>query len=338
MRIPDELSCHKHGERLVPGEAEDSHDWRELTCPSGCSTPVISGIPRFVGSANYASGFGLQWNAFRKTQLDSYTGTTISRDRLEKCLGGSLEVLRGKSVIEVGCGAGRFTEVMLAEGARVFACDLSQAVEANYDNCHHWPGYFVCQADARRIPAAPHAFDFVICIGVIQHTPNPEETIESLSRYLRPGGMLVIDHYAPGYPANFVQRALRRLLIHLPPRLAKAPALGLALALLPLHRLTWKHRRGWWRLRAPLLKHSPLVDYHDAYAQLGDHLLADLSVLYTHDTLTHYYKHLLTTDQIASCLESCGLTELNVSYGGNGVEARAKMPVSAVGQEAGVAD
>ena len=59
--------------------------------------------------------------------------------------------MRGKNVLEVGCGAGRFTEVMLAAGARVFACDLSSAVEANYANCNSWPEYFVCQADARGI-------------------------------------------------------------------------------------------------------------------------------------------------------------------------------------------
>jgi 2-polyprenyl-3-methyl-5-hydroxy-6-metoxy-1,4-benzoquinol methylase len=309
-----------------------------LTCQEGCSVIIARGIPRFVDSKNYASAFGLQWNAFKKTQLDSYTGTTISYDRLTRCLGGALEILRGTSVLEVGCGAGRFTELMLGAGARVLACDLSEAVEANYENCRGWADYFVCQADARRIPVAPHSFDFVICLGVIQHTPDPEETIAALATYVRPGGTLVIDHYAPGYPANFLQRNLRRLFIRLPSRIAKSTALGVARALLPLHRLTWKYQRGWWRLRAPLLKHSPLVDYHDAYAQLGHQLLADWSVLDTHDTLTDYYKHLRTTEQIASCLESCGLTELEVSYGGNGVEARAKMPVSAIGQVPGLAD
>lgn len=327
MQLPNELRCLNHGlppqAGAVDGRVEDS---AALTCTAGCVIPVVQNIPRFVEASNYASGFGLQWNAFRKTQLDSYTGTTISKDRLTRCLGGSLEVLNGKSVLEVGCGAGRFTEIMLAAGARVFACDLSAAVEANYANCHDRPGYFVCQADARAIPVAPNAFDFVVCLGVIQHTPSPEETITALTRYVRPGGMLAIDHYAPGYPANFLQRNLRRVFIRLPPRIAKAIALGIARALLPLHRITWKPRRGLWRLRAPLLKHSPLVDYHDFYAQLGEKLLSDWSILDTHDTLTDYYKHLRTTDQIEACLRACGMDGLEVSYGGNGVEARAKMP------------
>lgn len=328
MHVPTELRCLEHDQHLIAADGAGQVDTSAmLTCPAGCSIPVVQGIPRFVDSANYAAAFGLQWKAFRKTQLDSYTGVTISKDRLTRCLGGSLEVIRGKSVLEVGCGAGRFTEVMLAAGARVFACDLSQAVEANYENCHHWPDYFVCQADARRLPVEPHSFDFVVCLGVIQHTPSPEETISALARYVRAGGTLVIDHYAPGYPSNFLQRNLRRVLIRLPARIAKRAALSLARALLPLHRLTWKNRRGFWRLRAPLLKHSPLIDYHDMYGQLGDRLLAEWSVLDTHDTLTDYYKHLRTTKEIEECLRSCDLIDIEVSSGGNGVEARGRMPV-----------
>jgi SAM-dependent methyltransferase len=285
-------------------------------------------VPRFVESSNYAAGFGLQWKHFSRTQLDSDTGTTISKDRLTRCVGGSLEILKDKSVLEVGCGSGRFTEVMLAAGAKVFACDLSEAVEANYENCADAENYFVCQADLRQLPVEPHSFDVVVCIGVIQHTPSPEETIQSLSSYVKPGGRLVIDHYAPGYSQNFLQRNLRRVLIRLPASVAKPMALMLARLLLPVHRLSWTNGRGSGRYRRFLLQHSPLVDYYDAYRELGTRRLSQWSVLDTHDTLTDYYKHLRTTEQIVESLKSCGLVDIEVSYGGNGVEARAKMPVS----------
>jgi len=325
MYLPPQLVCPEHLESLTPrGEGEG--DVTALVCPRGCRFPVVKRIPRFVGPDSYASGFGLQWNSFRRTQLDSHTGTTISRDRLTRCLGGSLGELSNKSVLEVGCGAGRFTELLLAAGARVLACDLSSAVEANYANCGGSPDYFVCQADALRLPVEPRAFDFVLCLGVIQHTPDPEATMRALAGYVGPGGALVIDHYSHDYPRNFAQRNLRRLLISLPARVAKPLALGLARALLPLHRLTWTNRRGTRRLRRRLLMHSPLIDYHEAYPQLGAELLSEWSVLDTHDSLTDHYKHLRTTEEIEACLRSCGLVELEVSYGGNGVEARGRMP------------
>jgi SAM-dependent methyltransferase len=327
-----ELSCLEHALALAADGGEMSRS-SALTCKEGCRVPVVNGVPRFVDSANYAAAFGLQWNAFRKTQLDSYTGTTISKDRLTRVLGGSLEVLQRKSVLEVGCGAGRFTEVLLAAGARVFACDLSNAVEANYENCRHFPNYLVCQADARQIPVLPNSFDFVLCLGVIQHTPSPEETIAALASYVKPGGMLVLDHYSDRYPQNFLQRNLRRLLIRLPSSLAKPLTLGLARTLLSLHRLSRKNLRGVWRLRVPLLKHSPLFDYYDIFPELGDKLIAEWSILDTHDALTDYYKNLRTRDEIEAYLRSSGLTELEVDYVGMNVEARGRM-TAAAGREA----
>ena len=315
MNLPPELRCPNHHQPLTAGAS--------VACPDGCTIPIINNIPRFVSTDNYADAFGRQWNKFRKTQLDSHTGTTISRDRLERCLGGSLEVIKGKSVLEVGCGAGRFTEVMLKAGARVFACDLSSAVEANYANCRELSSdYFVCQADALKLPLAPGSFDFVVCLGVIQHTPSPEQTIAALARYVRAGGTLAIDHYPPDYPLTRSRAVTRKLLLKLPPRLAHELALTLARVLVPVHRLTWNNRRGVWRVRRWLARYSPLVDYYGVFS-ITPELLAEWAILDTHDTLTDYYKHLRSEAQIEQSLRACGFSRVQVWRGGNGVEARA---------------
>jgi 2-polyprenyl-3-methyl-5-hydroxy-6-metoxy-1,4-benzoquinol methylase len=316
MKLPAQLRCIDH-------ELPLSEAGSDLTCAQGCIFPIVNGIPRFVSSENYANAFGRQWNKFRKTQLDSHTGATISRDRLQRCLGGSLDVIRGKSVLEVGCGAGRFTEVMLKAGAQVVACDLSSAVEANYENCRQLSeDYFVCQANALELPVAPKSFDFVVCLGVIQHTPSPEQTIAALARYVRPGGTLAIDHYPPDYPLTRSRAITRSLLLKLPPRVAHHLALTLARVLVPVHRLTWNNRRGVWRVRVWLAKHSPLVDYYGEFA-IKSELLAEWAILDTHDTLTDYYKHLRSEAQIEQSLRACGFSRVQVWRGGNGVEARA---------------
>jgi 2-polyprenyl-3-methyl-5-hydroxy-6-metoxy-1,4-benzoquinol methylase len=320
MNLPAELRCIDHQQRLISGGADHP---AELKCESGCRVPIVQGIPRFVSSESYASAFGRQWKTFRKTQLDSHTGTTISRDRLQRCLGGAINILKGKSVLEVGCGAGRFTEVMLAAGARVFACDLSSAVEANYENCRHiGPNYFICQADALKIPVAPRSFDFVVCLGVIQHTPSPEATIAALARYVRSGGTLALDHYPPDYPLTRSRAITRKILLKLPPRLAHQLALTLARLLVPIHRLTWNNRRGVWRVRRWLAKHSPLVDHYGVFS-IQPELLAEWAILDTHDTLTDHYKHLRSEAQIEQSLRACGFSRVQVWRGGNGVEARA---------------
>src|SRR4030095_5093768 len=53
----------------------------QLSCDGGHHFPIVSGIPRFVPATTYADHFGEQWKRYRLTQLDSYTGIPISRDR-----------------------------------------------------------------------------------------------------------------------------------------------------------------------------------------------------------------------------------------------------------------
>ena len=313
--------CPNHGTTLIPQS-------ERFECLDGCIFPLIYSIPRFVPQDNYASSFGLQWNEYRTTQLDSHTGLTISRDRLTRLLGGSLDVVNGKKILEAGCGAGRFSEILLEAGAHLHAVDLSTAVEANYANCRHFPHYSVCQASILELPFAPEQFDIVICIGVIQHTPNPEETMTALCRQVKPGGMLVIDHYTYGYAATLSRRLLRSVLLKMPGNIALSSCRTLTTCLWPLHRGFWHTRTlpliG--RLRHRFLRLSPLVDYHDAYPQLGPERLKIWATLDTHDTLTDYYKHLRSTDEIRETLSSLGMDTIETAYAGNGVEARAFKP------------
>jgi len=328
MRIPPEVRCLVHGEPLaLQGGFANSQEVEHATalaCRSGCSVPVVRGIPRFVPSEDYAAAFGWQWKRFRRSQLDSYSGTTISRDRLTRCLGGSVDVVRGKAVLEAGCGAGRFTEILLDAGARVVAADLSSAVEANYANHGSARGCFVCQADIRDLPVAPRSFDVVICLGVIQHTPDPERTIAALADYVKPGGLLAIDHYARNYPATWSRRVMRALLLRLPPEQALHVALGITRSLLPVHRALWHRQRGFARLRRYLGRVSPVVDYYDAYPELRPDLLSEWALLDTHDTVTDRYKHCRDPEEIRATLDALGLSNVEVCAAGNGVEARAR--------------
>ena len=98
----------------------------------GSKFKIINKIPRFVSEENYTSAFGVQWNHYRKTQLDSYTGVPISEVRLKRCIGEEIfSNLKGKTILEAGCGAGRFTEVLLSKKSYVMSIDMSNAVEAN---------------------------------------------------------------------------------------------------------------------------------------------------------------------------------------------------------------
>src|SRR5262249_44563528 len=92
-------------------------------------------------------------------------------------------------------GAGRFTELLVNNCKLLVSIDLSDAVDANLKNCAGKTPYVLVQGDINKSPLPFRYFDLVVCLGVIQHTPPPEQTIASLAKHLKPDGLLAIDHY-----------------------------------------------------------------------------------------------------------------------------------------------
>ena len=156
---------------VMAGNEIDTGSLNCADCQAG--HPIVGGIPRFVPRHNYADSFGFQWNRFRQTQLDSHSGRSVSRDRFLHATGWRPESLAGQTVLDAGCGAGRFVEVALSLGATVFAVDFSRAVEACRANFPAHPNLHVIQGTIYSLPFANNCFDAVYCLGVLQHTPDP---------------------------------------------------------------------------------------------------------------------------------------------------------------------
>jgi 2-polyprenyl-3-methyl-5-hydroxy-6-metoxy-1,4-benzoquinol methylase len=306
--------------RMIDAPGRDAGG-RVLVCDRGCEIPVRGNVARFVENEHYAGSFGLEWLRFRSTQLDSVTGTRISADRLERCLGFPLSGLQGKRVLEIGCGSGRFTEVLLNHGATVCSLDLSDAVEAAYENIGHHPACFIVQADAVNAPFAKGAFDIVLCLGVLQHTENPEQTLRAISRHAAPQGLVVVDNYA--WTARRVlalRYPLRFIIKHLPHERAHRLCRRMVAAWLPLHRAIG--RRRW--LHAFVSRISPVASYYHVYPELSDAQQEEFSTLDTIDFYTPKYERLQTVGSMRHLLRRSGLEPISIAKGGNGIEARCR--------------
>jgi len=182
--------------------------------------PIDGAIPRFVSGDNYASSFGYQWNAFRRTQLDSCSGVAISRQRLLASTGWPPETLRGRRVLDAGCGAGRFSEIALSAGARVVAVDYSSAVDACRENLYPNPNLDVVQADLYHLPFAEGSFEDVYCLGVLQHTPDVKAAFMAVTAQVQKQGRVAVDVY-PRLTRNLLwpKYWLRPIMKRLPPAL-----------------------------------------------------------------------------------------------------------------------
>jgi SAM-dependent methyltransferase len=294
----------------------------------GSRYPMVNGLPRFVPLENYAAAFGAQWNMFPKTQLDSHSGVAVSETRLARCMNGELQAVTGKLILEAGSGAGRFTEVLLKYGALVHSFDYSNAVEANASNNGTSESLNLAQADIRSIPFERLSYDYVICLGVVQHTPIPEQSIRCLWEMVKPGGILVFDHYKWTLrwilppPIRDCVGLYRWIILKLAGPLRFPLVKRLTDFWFPLH---WRFRDSLFVQRvlrrvSPVIFHYPEIRLKDRQAHY------EWSLLDTHDSTTDFYKHMRTPYEIESVLRSLGAEEISVRMAGNGVEAFCRKP------------
>lgn len=282
------LVCPDCGQRL-------SLDRQTFLCPAcGKVFPIVRGVPRFVPDEGYAGNFGFEWTRHARTQLDSPT-SRASEESFRLKTGFTPEVLRGKLVLDAGCGMGRYADVASRWGARVVACDLSQAVDSAYANLGDRENVAVLQADILRLPFALESFDFIYSIGVLHHTPNCEAAFRRLPALLRPGGRIAVWVYSGYNPWYRMTDLYRRVTTRLPSPLLYA----LCHVAVPLYYVDrWLSRLPVFRLGASVLRFFfPVNPYPDWRVRVLD----------TFDWYSPRYQSKHTYEEVFRWFESEGL-------------------------------
>jgi 2-polyprenyl-6-hydroxyphenyl methylase / 3-demethylubiquinone-9 3-methyltransferase len=104
--------------------------------------------------------------------------------------------LRGRKVLDVGCGAGILSEAMALRGAQVTGIDAgaeqlevarAHAAEAGLEISYH---HTTAEAFAEHHAGA---FDVVTCMEMLEHVPDPESALAALARLTAPGGLLFLS-------------------------------------------------------------------------------------------------------------------------------------------------
>lgn len=292
----------------VDWQFEDEIIDGHLRCPRcGGRHAIRDGVPRFVPpSSDYCGNFGFQWRRWKTIQIDRLSGHTLSTSRFLADSGWDGAWLKDKLILDCGCGAGRFADVAASFGARVVAVDLSQAVDACYQNTAFWQGRVQpIQASLFDLPLRRSAFDALYCMGVIQHTPDPAALMRALPAWLKPGGRLAYNFYEADFWPKLqpVKYALRLLTRHLPTGPVLALSEGLVSALFPLCRALAKVPK----LR--ILNHAmPICTVTSA--ELTAEQQYTWTVLDTFDWYSPRYEIRQDHRKVAALLEGAGLEQV----------------------------
>lgn len=135
--------------------------------------------------------FGEEWMKF-----NSFTQEEI-------CIAGSqyFDIVKQEylnkntNVLDLGCGSGRWTKFIASRVKLVEAIDPSDAVFSAFNLNQNEKNVRVTRASVANIPFADESFDFVICLGVLHHIPDPQKALLNLVKKMKMGGYALLYIY-----------------------------------------------------------------------------------------------------------------------------------------------
>lgn len=103
--------------------------------------------------------------------------------------------LRGLTVLDAGCGSGRYLRELRSRGASVIGVDLSLPMLERARNTTSR----IARADIRALPLESMSIDLAVCGLALGDVPEIEPALTEIARVLRPGGRVV---YSVVHPAG----------------------------------------------------------------------------------------------------------------------------------------
>ncbi len=129
------------------------------------------------------------------------------------------ESIRGKEVLDMGCGSGRYSLALAQVGAaKVSAIDLEEksfCVSRDYAREHQLDVTFY-EGNFLTLPFEDNQFDFVFCNGVLHHSASTEKGLSEIARVLKDSGKAFLYLYGAGGIFWTTRRKLRPLFKKIP--------------------------------------------------------------------------------------------------------------------------
>ena len=252
--------------------------------------PVMEAARAFSGRINYdqqtRENFSHEWD---NHDLGGSTWGMKLADRVEWFFVSPLRIpveeLKGKVMLDAGCGNGSQSVAYTALGLEVIAVDLSSGLEHGhaFRNMHKGADpsrvHFV-QANLQRPPLRPVCLDIIHSAGVLHHTPDTLQTFRALRPLLKTGGTFYVWLYKYEKLVTPVVDTLRVVTTRVPPRqfarvagLMAVPFIGFCKAVNGLG-----------------VRKYPVMSRREAALALMDIFGAPYAYYHTYEEVTGWYK------------------------------------------------
>lgn len=270
---------------------------------------------------NYTKSFSYQWKKFPKSQIDSKNKNKLSADRF-RYTGWTKEELNGKSVLEVGSGAGRFTEILMDSSANLFTIDSSDAIYVNFQNHKKHKNIentFFIKNSVENDIFNKNSFDYIFCYGVIQHTKDPFKTLDYLIDKLNYKGKLSVDFYRK-WLIPICWNHPKYLWRPVTTRMNKEKLMKIIEFYIPIYLpIDTLIKKIFGKLGLVICGLIPIPCWN-YYSMIDDKKKnLELAILDTFDALSAKYDYPFTKKQINSYMKKYNNCQFELKYGSNGI-------------------
>jgi 2-polyprenyl-3-methyl-5-hydroxy-6-metoxy-1,4-benzoquinol methylase len=191
---------------------------RSYLCPlCGSEYPFRGGVLRMLGQVNEQeqktrAAFDFEHRQFERAQYLRIHRRLIENWLLDVQL--PTDYFSGRTVLDMGCGSGRWTYALAMLGARVIAVDFTDAaVDITREVTKELSNVEVIQANLFRLPFKPEQFDFVVSWGVLHHTANTHAAFCAIAPLVRQNGTMHIMVYERRSPLKVAGTEVLRMVL-----------------------------------------------------------------------------------------------------------------------------
>ena len=134
--------------------------------------------------------FGEEWDKF-----DAFSKEEISQVGNEYFDIVDLDGLKNASVLDVGCGTGRWTKFIAPYVSHVDSIDPSKAVYSAAKLLEKEDNVRLSIASVSNLPFPEGSFDFVFSLGVLHHIPDTQQAMKDAVKMVKKNGQFLVYLY-----------------------------------------------------------------------------------------------------------------------------------------------